>query len=158
MFDALHIFKGVVDGHVHHIDQAFAVNLAAPHPFVEAGAATVGTGTHGQHGVKHGGMKKTLFRVDDAAVHSGDKPFVFGAFGPVVRRVFEFDLGRVEEKVELFGRVVLDFLVEVEESAVCVTYPAPSAFAESNIVYGVFVVERLVEIHKFVDVQLSYFP
>ena len=38
-----------------------------------------------------------------------------------------------------------------------ITDPAPAAFAEGNIVDGVFIVERLVEVDEFVDVQLADF-
>ena len=35
------------------------------------------------------------------------------------------------------------------------TYPAPAAFAEGDVVDGVLVVERLVEVDELVDVQLT---
>ena len=35
--------------------------------------------------------------------------------------------------------------------------PAPAAFAEGEVVDGVLVVERLVEVDEFVDVQLADF-
>ena len=38
-----------------------------------------------------------------------------------------------------------------------VANPAPAAFAEGDVMYGVLVVERLIEIHQFVDVQLADF-
>ena len=48
----------------------------------------VRTGAHGEHGVEHGSVKQSLLRVDDTAVHARDQTFVFGALGPVRRRVF----------------------------------------------------------------------
>ena len=145
----------VADAHGRHLGDVEAADLAGAYLLVEARAAAVGTGAHRQHRVEHGGVEQPLLRVDDAAVHARDEAFVFGGFGPVGRRVLQFDLRRVEEEVEFLGRVVLDLLVEVEEAAVGVAYPAPAALAEGDVVDGVLVVERLVEIHQLVDVQLA---
>ena len=102
-------------------------------------------------------MEQPLLRVDDAAVHTGNEAFVLGGLGPVGRRVLQLDLRRVEEEVEFLRRIVLDFLVEVEEAAVGVANPTPAALAEGDVVDGVLVVERLVEIDQLVDVQLADF-
>ena len=92
-------------------------------------------------------MEQAFLRVDDAAVHARYKTFVFGGLGPVRRRIFQLYLWRIKEKVEFLGGVVLDFLVEVEQAAVGVAYPSPAAFAEGDVMDGVLVVERFVEIH-----------
>ena len=144
--DGLHPLAAVADAHRGHLGDVEAADLAGAYLLVEARAAAVGTGAHRQHRVEHGGVEQTLLRVDDAAVHTGDEAFVLGGFGPVGRRVLQLDLRRVEEEVELLGRVVLDFLVEVEEAAVGVAYPPPAALSEGDVVDGVLVVERLVEI------------
>ena len=102
-------------------------------------------------------MQQSLLRVDDAAVHTWDKAFVFGGLWPIGGWVLQLDLRRVEEKVEFLRRVVLNFLVEVEETAMGVTYPAPAPFVEGDVVDGVFIVERLIEIDQLVDVQFPDF-
>ena len=101
-------------------------------------------------------MKQPLLGVDDRAVHARYQPFVFRRLGPVGGRVLQSYLRTVEEEVELFGCVVLDLLVEVEQSAVGIANPSPSALSESDVVDGVFVVQTLVEVHQFVDVELAY--
>ena len=35
--------------------------------------------------------------------------------------------------------------------------PAPASFSEGNIMDGILVVERLIKVHQFVDVQLTDF-
>ncbi len=131
-----------------------ALDAAGQHFGIEARAAAVGAGAHRQHRIQHGGVQQPFLGVDDAAVHTRDQAFVLSGLGPVRRRVFEADLRAVEEEVQFFGRIVLDFLVEVEQAAVRVADPAPAALAEGDVVDGVLVVEALVEIHEFVDVEL----
>ena len=100
-------------------------------------------------------MEQAFLRVDDAAVHAGDEALVLGRLGPVGGRVLEPYLRAVEEEVELLGRVVLNLLVEVEEPAMGIAYPAPSSLAEGDVVDGVFVVEAFVEVDELVEVELA---
>ena len=153
--NGFHPLAAVGDAHSSHLGDVHAVDFAGADFLVEACAFAVGAGAHRQHRVEYGGVEQAFLRVDDAAVHSRDEAFVFGTFRPVRWRVFQSDLRRVEEQVEFFGRVVLDFLVEVEKAAVGIADPAPSALAEGDIMNGVLVVERLVEVDQLVDVQLT---
>ena len=134
---------------------------ALPHPAlkhtgIEARAATVGTGAHGEHGVEHGGMEQALLAVDDAPVHARYEALVLGRLGPVGWRVLELYLGAVQEEVEFLGRVVANLLVEVEQAAVGIAYPSPATLVEGDVVYGVLIVQALVEIHQLVNVELAY--
>ena len=60
----------------------------------------------------------------------------------------------MEEELKLLRAVVFYLLVEVEEAAVGVAFPAPEPPAEGGEVDGVLVVEALIEVDKFVDVQV----
>ena len=155
--DGFHPFSGFGDAHGGHLGDVQPIDFAGADFLVEARPLAVGADAHRQHRVEHGGVEQAFLRVDDASVHSRDETFVFRALRPVRRRVFQLDLWRVEEKVEFFGRVVADFLVEVEEAAVGVANPAPAALAEGDVVDGVLVVERLVKVDELVDVQLADF-
>ena len=155
--NGFHPLSAVADAHCSHFGDVHAVDFAGADFLVEACSFAVGAGAHRQHRVEYGSVEKAFLRIDDAAVHSRDETFVFGTFRPIGGRVFQSDLRRVEEQIEFFGRVVLDFLVEVEKAAVGIANPAPAALAEGDIMNGVLVVERLVEIYQLVDVQLTDF-
>ena len=155
MGDGLDEGEGVGDGHIEEVGDAAVVDLAGADTCVEARPATFGTDTHGEHRVDGGGVEPALLGVDDATVHTRDETLVFGRLRPVGRRIFQAYLRRVEEEVELFGRVVFDLLVEVEEAAVGVTNPTPPPFVEGDVVDGVLVVERFVEIDELVDVEFA---
>ena len=155
-FDAANPFIEACDAHGTHLGDIFTLYLTRPHAFAHTRTSAVRTGAHAQHRIQHGGMQQSLLRVDDAAIHAGNEAFVLCRLRPIGGRILQLDLRAVEEEVEFLGRVVADFLVEVEESAVGIAYPAPAAFAEGDIVDGVLVVETLVEVHELVDVELTY--
>ena len=149
-------FKRLGHGHRGDVGDVLSVNQAAAHTLVDARAAAVGTGEGRHHIVEDVLEARALLRVYDAAVHARENPLELRALGPVRRRVLEPYLRRVEEELELLGAVVLDFLVEVEKSAVGVALPAPEAAAEGREMYRVLVVEALVEVHELVDVELRH--
>ncbi|MCD8164268.1 MAG: hypothetical protein LUE09_12830 [Synergistaceae bacterium] len=60
----------------------------------------------------------------------------------------------MEEEFKLLRAVVFYLLVEVEEAAVGVAFPAPEPSAEGGEVDGVLVVEALVEVDELVYVQV----
>ena len=92
MVDAVNKHQGISYRHVGEVGKAETVDFAAANTFVEACPVAVGTDAHREHGVEHRGMKQSLFRVDDAAVHAGDKSLIFGTLRPVFGWVFKFDL------------------------------------------------------------------
>ena len=145
------------DRHGAGIGDVDALDLAREHSGAQARAVAVGAGAHVEHRVEHGGVQQALLAVDDAAVHARNDALVFGRFRPVGRGILEADLRAVEEQVEFLGAVVADFLVQVEQAAVGVAYPAPATLAEGDIVNRVLVVEALVKIDQLVDVQLADF-
>ena len=145
------------DGHGAGIGDVDALDFAREHAGTQARAAAVGADAHVEHRVEHGGMQQAFLAVDDAAVHARDDALIFCRFGPVGRRILQANLRAVEKEVEFLGAVVLDLLVQVEQAAVGVAYPAPATLAESDIVDGVLVVEALVKINQLVDVQLTDF-
>ena len=53
------------------------------------------------------------------------------------------------------GRIVSDFLVEVEQSAIGIAFPPPGTSSECREVYYVFIVEAFVEVDQFVDVAAA---
>ena len=93
--DLLHPLAAVADAHRRHLCDvepsplAFRrwvggeANPARANLLVEACAAAVGTGAHRQHRVERCGVQQSLFRVDDAAVHSRYKSLILCRFGPV---------------------------------------------------------------------------
>ena len=100
-------------------------------------------------------MQQSLLGVDDRTVHARYQPLVFRRLRPVGGRVLQAYLRTIQEEVELFGRVVANFLVEVEEPAVGIAYPAPPTFAKGDVVDGVLVVQALVEVHQLMNVELA---
>ena len=81
--DLLHPLAAVADAHRSHLCDVDAVYLARANLLVEACSAAVGTGAHRQHRVERCGVQQSLFRVDDAAVHSRYKSLILCRFGPV---------------------------------------------------------------------------
>ena len=100
-------------------------------------------------------MQQTFLGVDDGTIHTRYQTLVFRRLRPVGRRVLQPDLRTIQEQVEFLGRIVLDFLVEVEESAMGIANPAPATLAERDVVDGVLVVQALVEVHELVNIQLA---
>ena len=134
------------------LSDVHSVYLTRKHTLAQSRAATVRTRAHAQHRVQHGGMQQTFLGVDDGTIHTRYQTLIFRRLRPVGRRVLQPDLRTVQEQVELLGRVVLDFLVEVEESAMGIANPAPATLAERDVVDGVLVVQALVEVHELVNV------
>ena len=141
------------DGHGAYLRDVQPFDLAAEDLGIESCAAAVRAGAHPQHRIEHGRVEQPFFGVDDAAVHPRDQALVFRALRPAGRRILEPDLRAVQEQVQFFRRVIPDFLVEVEQAAAGVADPAPAALPEGDVMDGIFVVEALVEIHEFVDVE-----
>ena len=146
----------LADGHGHHVGEVLAVDAAAAHTLVEPRAVAFGAFGGADHQVQHLLLPLALLGGDDAAVHARVEPLELGRLGPVGGRVLEPHLRRIEEEIQLLGRVVLDFLIEVEEAAVGVALPTPGARGEGGEVDDVLVVEALVEIHQLVDVQVGH--
>ena len=126
--------------HRAHIGNGSTLDETAPGLLVQASTAAVRADAHPEHRVQDGAVQQALLRIDDAAVHSRNKPLVLRCFGPVGRRVFQADLRAVQEEVQLLRRVVANLLVKVEKPAVGVAYPSPSALAECDVMNCVFVV------------------
>ena len=103
-------------------------------------------------------MQQTFLRIDDAAVHPRHQALVLRGLGPVGGRVLQTYLRRIQEQVQFLGSVVPYLLVQVEQTAVGIAYPPPAALVECDVVYRVLIIEALVEVHQFVDVQLPYLP
>ena len=63
----------------------------------------------------------------------------------------------MQEKFQLFGRIVPYLLVKVKKSAVGVSFPAPSPCRKSGKIYNSVVVQALVKVYHFRDIKVCHF-
>ena len=142
------------NGHRTGLGDVFPFDLAGQYLGVQPSSPAIGAGSHCQHRIQHRRVQKALLRIDDAPVHPRDDSLVLRRLGPARRRVLELDLGTVQEQVQLFRRIVLDLLVQVEQAAPRIPDPPPAALAEGDVMDRILVVQALVKVHELVDIQL----
>ena len=156
MLNARYECQRLVDGHTHHVGQILSLYAATAHAFVQPCAVTFRAFRGARHPVQYLLLPLALLGGDDAAVHAWVQPFKFGRLWPVVGRVLQPYLWRIQQQLHLLGAVVAYFLVQVEQPTVCIAFPSPSPGGEGGEMYHILVVQTLVEVHQLVDVQVGH--